>query len=81
VQSKEEINELANIVAPWEVHKDYIITDVNESTIQQIRDMGFTVEVLFESYQEFMKSYKDVLPQAGSEGLYHSYSEITDELQ
>jgi murein tripeptide amidase MpaA len=81
VQSKEEINELANIVAPWEVHKDYIITDVNDSTIQQIRDRGFTVEVLFESYQEFMKSYDKDLPRAGPEGLYHSYSEIRDELQ
>jgi murein tripeptide amidase MpaA len=81
VQSKEEINELANIVAPWEVHKDYIITDVNNSTIQQIKDKGFTVEVLFESYEEFMKSYDKDLPRAGPEGLYHSYSEIRDELQ
>jgi murein tripeptide amidase MpaA len=63
------------------VHKNYIITDVNESTLQQIRNKGFTVEVLFENHREFLESHKDVLPQAGSEGLYHSYSEISDELQ
>ena len=39
---------MANIVAPWEVHKDYIITDVTEKVLQQIMDKGYRVEVLFE---------------------------------
>lgn len=81
VQSQEEINELANIVAPWEVHKDYIITDVTEKVMQQIMDKGFSVEVLFESLQEFMTLYGRPLSQAGPAGLYHSYSEIKTELQ
>jgi len=81
VQSQEEINELANIVAPWEVHKDYIITDVTEKVMQQIMDKGFSVEVLFESLEEFMTFYGRPFPQAGPEDLYHSYSEIKDELQ
>jgi murein tripeptide amidase MpaA len=81
VGSQEEINELANIVAPWEVHEDYIITDVTEKVMQQIMDKGFPVEVLFESLEEFMTFYGRPLPQAGPEGLYHSYAEIKDELQ
>jgi murein tripeptide amidase MpaA len=81
VQSREEINELANMVEPWEVHEDYIITDVTERVMQQIMDKGFSVEVLFESSEEFMTFYGRPLPQAGPEGLYHSYSEIRNELQ
>ena len=81
VGSQEEINELANMVEPWEVHEDYIITDVTERVLQQIVDKGFSVEVLFESPEELMIFYGRPLPQAGPEGLYHSYSEIKDELQ
>jgi hypothetical protein len=81
VQSQEEINELGNIVAPWEVHEDYIITDVTEKVMQQIMDKGFPMEVLFESLEEFMTFYGRPLPQAGPEGLYHSYSAIEYELQ
>jgi len=80
VQSQEEINELANLVAPWEVHEDYIITDVTERVLQQIMDKGFSVEILFESPEEFIPFYGRPLPQAGPEGLYHSYGEIKDEL-
>lgn len=81
VKSQEEINELANIVAPWEVHKDYIITDVDEEVMRQIMDRGFSVEVLFESPEGFMMFYGRPLPRAGPEGLYHSYGEIRNELQ
>ena len=81
VQSQEEINKLANIVAPWEVHGDYIITDVTERVMRQLTDEGFSVEVLFESPEEFMTFYGRPLPRAGSEGLYHSYSEVKDELR
>jgi murein tripeptide amidase MpaA len=81
VGSQDEINELANIVEPWEVHEDYIITDITERVLQQIMDKGFSVEVLFESSEEFITFYGRSLPRAGPEGLYHSYSEIKDELQ
>jgi murein tripeptide amidase MpaA len=81
VGSQEEVNELANMVEPWEVHEDYIITDVTEKVMQQIVDKGFSVEVLFESPEEFMTFYGRPLPQAGPAGLYHSYSEIRNELQ
>jgi len=80
VRSRVDINELANIVEPWEVHKDYIITDVTEKILQQIIDRGFTVKILFSSPQELMESYDKALPQAGPEGLYHSYDEIKSEL-
>jgi murein tripeptide amidase MpaA len=63
------------------VHEDYIITDVTEKVMQQIMDKGFPVEVLFESLEEFMTFYGRPLPQAGPEGLYHSYGEIEYELQ
>ena len=81
VGSQEEIHELANIVAPWEVHADYIITDVTEKVMQHIMDKGFQVEVLFESPEELMRFYGRPPPRAGPEGLYHSYGEIRDELQ
>ena len=48
VGSQEEINELANIVAPWEVHKDYIITDITERIMQQVMDKGRVGMNLFE---------------------------------
>ncbi|CAB1078078.1 hypothetical protein D1AOALGA4SA_5843 [Olavius algarvensis Delta 1 endosymbiont] len=58
VQSQQEINKLANVVAIWEAHKTYIITDVTEKVMQQIINMGFSVEVLFESREEFLNYYR-----------------------
>lgn len=78
VESQEEIQELANLGEPWEVHKDYVIIDVTDKLMQKITDRGFSVEVLFYSLEEF--SYPGPLPKAGPEGLYHSYSELKDEL-
>jgi hypothetical protein len=81
VKNQHEINQLANIVEPWEVHKDYIITDATEKVLQQIINMGFSIEVLYASPEAFMESYDQALPQAGPEGLYHSYDELKAELQ
>lgn len=46
VADKEDINELANMVAIWEVHPEYIITDATDEIIQKIKDKGFAVKIL-----------------------------------
>ncbi|OHB70205.1 MAG: hypothetical protein A2W23_08115 [Planctomycetes bacterium RBG_16_43_13] len=79
VQNQEDINELAGIAEPWEVHKDYIIIDVTEAEIQQIRKKGFSVEVLFESIRDLVNYYGVPQPHAGTEGLYHSYAELKND--
>jgi len=76
-----ELNQLASILEPWEVHENYIITDVTPKILQQIIDQGFTYEILYENANDILDARDLALPQAGSEGLYHSYSEIKSELQ
>jgi murein tripeptide amidase MpaA len=81
VNNRAELNQLANIVEPWEVHENYIIVDVTEKILQQIIDQGFSIEILYESAHNFMNAFDFALPHAGPEGLYHSYDEIKSELQ
>ncbi len=85
VTGKEDVRTLANLVAPWEVHEDHILTNVTDQLLQEIEALGFVVEIVQEGFPPSGQTSGGTVhalsvPANGPEGLYHSYSELTHEL-
>jgi len=89
VQSQEDIQGLANIVEPLEVRKGYVIADVTDRVLQEIRDKGFSIEIIADSIENLLPSRSYSLSSARqlqqavqtASYHYHSYSELKTELQ
>ena len=73
IQSQEDLNELANLVAPWEVHPDHIITNATDEIILEIQNRGFVVTILFEDQNAYIASLGGPAAEVILPGLYHSY--------
>lgn len=80
IRDARDVATLSSLGAIWEVQEDYLIADVTEEELAMIRDEGYEVQVLYWNTQEFLAAYGKPLPQAGDEGLFHSYAEVEQEL-